>query len=291
MQLVLKSLKTFISLKLGVRRTKVVAGAVLFAALTATAATPSPVESVNVFNGTGAHGHTYPGATTPFGMVQLSPDTPMKGWDGCSGYHYSDSKILGFSHTHLSGTGIGDLGDISVMPVTGELQEGGNYRPLTAERLASEFSHGNEPCHHVAYLYALAGVPHKTALRVRQILAMHYDNTTGGICGNDDCGQMSAWYVWSALGLYPVNPANGVYVIGGPIVEKATIRLDPKYYKGGTFTVVARNVSNQNIYVQSAKLNGQALNQPWITHEQLAGGGTLELEMGILPNPNWGKAE
>lgn len=749
-------------LKPDLLRTKVGAGAILMVALSATAATFSPVDSVNVFIGTGAHGHTYPGATTPFGLVQLSPDTPVKGWDGCSGYHYSDSKILGFSHTHLSGTGIGDLGDISVMPVAGDLQDGGNYQPLTAERLASEFSHeneiaspgyyrvwlekyrvgaeltatphagmhrytfstpgaghlildlvrginnsvtdasmtingnwitghrsttgwaeqrtiyfamevshpiksfglelngkpleagvtnttgkqirahldfsaapakqiyvrvgisptsveqarknvqtemptwdfeavhaatravwsnqlsrieiashnpaiqqtfytafyhtmtaptlfndadgtyrgadgevhacagfqnyttfslwdtfraqhplltltqperindfiqsflafykespdralpvwplhgfetwcmigyhsapvifdayakgfrgfdaelalkamldsatnsrqhqdeyqklgyvasetgkkrhaasrtleysfddwciaemanalgktneaalfarraqnytnvfdpqagffrgktasgtwrepydpkavnfddyveanawqyafaamhdpagminlyggreafvrkldelftqdsdiqkhlvdvtgllghyahGNEPCHHVAYLYALAGVPHRTALRVRQILAMHYDHTTEGICGNDDCGQMSAWYVWSALGLYPVNPANGAYVIGSPIVEKATIRLDPKFYKGGTFTVVARKVSNQNIYVQSAKLNGQPLNQPWITHAQLANGGTLELEMGILPSPSWGKSE
>jgi predicted alpha-1,2-mannosidase len=157
--------------------------------------------------------------------------------------------------------------------------------------LVGHYAHGNEPCHHVAYLYALAGAQHKTARRVRQILAMHYDHTTHGICGNDDCGQMSAWYVWSAIGLYPVNPANGVYVIGSPLVDKATIRLDPKYYKGGTFTIVARNVSSQNIYVQSATLNGRPLNPAWITHEQLANGGTLELEMGILPNLNWGKAE
>ena len=94
--------------------------------------------------GTGAHGHTYPGATVPFGFVQLSPDTPIKGWDACAGYHYSDSAILGFSHTHLSGTGIGDLGDLLVLPVTGKLQESGDYQPISAQRFQSGFSHDNE---------------------------------------------------------------------------------------------------------------------------------------------------
>jgi len=80
--------------------------------------------------------------------------------------------------------------------------------------MVGQYSHGNEPCHHVAYLYALAGAQYKTALRVHQIALLHYDNTPEGICGNDDCGQMSAWYVWSAMGLYPLNPADGKYVIG-----------------------------------------------------------------------------
>jgi len=156
--------------------------------------------------------------------------------------------------------------------------------------MVGQYSHGNEPCHHVAYLYALAGAQHKTALRVHQIALLHYDNTPEGICGNDDCGQMSAWYVWSAMGLYPVNPADGKYVIGSPLVAKATIRLDSKFYPGNTFTIVAHNASNQNIYVQSAKLNGQSINRPWITHAEIARGGTLELEMGILPNKAWGTA-
>ncbi len=154
--------------------------------------------------------------------------------------------------------------------------------------MVGQYSHGNEPCHHVAYLYALAGAQYKTALRVHQIALLHYDNTPEGICGNDDCGQMSAWYVWSAMGLYPVNPADGKYVIGSPLVAKATIRLDSKFYPGGKFTITAHNASNQNIYVQSAKLNGQSINRPWITHAEIARGGTLELEMGILPNKNWG---
>jgi predicted alpha-1,2-mannosidase len=154
--------------------------------------------------------------------------------------------------------------------------------------LVGQYSHGNEPCHQVAYLYALAGAQYKTALRAHQIMLLQYDNTPEGICGNDDCGQMSAWYVWSAMGLYPVNPADGKYVIGSPLVGKATIKLDPKFYPGGTFTITAHNVSNQNIYIQSAKLNGKPLNRPWITHGEITHGGTLEFEMGIVPNKAWG---
>jgi predicted alpha-1,2-mannosidase len=157
-----------------------------------------------------------------------------------------------------------------------------------ASGILGQYAHGNEPCHHVPYLYALAGAQYKTALRAHQIMLLQYDNTPEGICGNDDCGQMSAWYVWSAVGLYPLNPASGVYVIGSPLVEKATIKLDPGFYPGGTFTITAHNVSNQNIYIQSAKLNGRTLNRPWITHEEITHGGTLEFEMGILPNKTWG---
>jgi predicted alpha-1,2-mannosidase len=154
--------------------------------------------------------------------------------------------------------------------------------------LVGQYAHGNEPDQHTPYLYALAGAQYKTARRVREIQLTQYDDTPDGICGNDDCGQISAWYVWSALGLYPLNPANGIYVIGSPLVEKATIQLDPKFYKGGTFTIVAHNASRQNCYIQSAKLNGQPLNHPWITHKEIVNGGTLELEMGILPNKGWG---
>ena len=154
--------------------------------------------------------------------------------------------------------------------------------------LIGQYAHGNEPCHHVAYLYALAGAQYKTAYRARQIMLTQYENAPDGICGNDDCGQISAWYVWSAIGLYPLNPANGIYVIGSPLVEKATLHLDPKYYKGGEFTIIAHNVSRQNGYIKSAKLNGQPLERPWITHEEVARGGKLEFEMDIQPNKAWG---
>ena len=154
--------------------------------------------------------------------------------------------------------------------------------------LVGQYAHGNEPCHHVAYLYDLAGAPWKTQQRVRQIMLTQYDNSPEGICGNDDCGQMSAWYVWSAIGLYPLNPVGGIYLIGSPLVEKAVIRLDPTFYPGGTFTIVAHGVSRQNCYIQSAKLNGRPLNHPWISHGEIAQGGTLEFEMGIQPNKSWG---
>lgn len=163
----------------------------------------------------------------------------------------------------------------------------GNYL-VDVSGLIGQYAHGNEPCHQVSYLYTLAGAPYKTAQRVRDIMFTQYSNTPDGICGNDDCGQISAWYVFSALGFYPVNPASGVYVFGSPLVEKATIQLDPKFYKGGSFTVVAHNVSRQNGYIKSAKLNGRTLDRPWITHAELVQGGTLEFEMDIQPNKDWG---
>jgi predicted alpha-1,2-mannosidase len=162
----------------------------------------------------------------------------------------------------------------------------GNYL-VDVSGLIGQYAHGNEPCHHVAYLYALAGAQYKTAQRVRNIMLTQYDNTPDGICGNDDCGQISAWYVFSALGLYPLNPASGVYILGSPAMEKATIQLDPKHYKGGTFTIIARNASKQNCYIKSAKLNGKPLERPWVTHEEIANGGTLECEMSIIPVKAW----
>jgi len=150
--------------------------------------------------------------------------------------------------------------------------------------LIGQYSHGNEPCHHAAYLYALAGQPWKTQQRVRQVMSTLYNSTREGMCGNDDCGQMSAWYVWSAMGLYPVDPASGVYVLGSPILDAATITLDPKYAKGKAFSMVAHNNGPKNVYIQAATLNGQPLRRAWITHEELSAGGKLVLEMGPQPN-------
>jgi putative alpha-1,2-mannosidase len=116
-----------------------------------------------------------------------------------------------------------------------------------------------------------------------------YNNTVEGICGNDDCGQMSAWYVLSALGFYPVNPASGVYVLGSPLVSKATIHLDPRYHKGRAFTLVAENNSPKNLYIQSATLNGRPLTRSWFAHAELVAGGELVLKMGPQPNPAWGQ--
>ncbi len=149
--------------------------------------------------------------------------------------------------------------------------------------LIGQYCHGNEPCHHYAYLYACAGQPWKTQQRVRQVMTALYDNTRDGLPGNDDCGQISAWYVWSAMGLYPVDPASGEYVIGSPALDRATIRLDPKYATGKTFTVVALHNSPNNIYIQSAALNGKPLTRNFITQEELTAGGELLLEMGPQP--------
>ncbi|MGI4788668.1 MAG: GH92 family glycosyl hydrolase [Janthinobacterium lividum] len=156
--------------------------------------------------------------------------------------------------------------------------------------LIGQYAHGNEPVHHVAYLYNYAGAPYKTQARVRQIMKNLYDDTPAGQCGNVDCGQMSAWYVFSALGFYPVNPVGGVYVLGSPLVSKATIQLDKAHYGGHTFTIIAHNNSAVNMYIQSASLNGKPLTRSWFTQSQLAAGGVLSLSMGPKPNMLWGKA-
>ncbi len=157
--------------------------------------------------------------------------------------------------------------------------------------LIGMYAHGNEPCHHMPYLYSYAGEPWKTQARIRQIATTLYNDSVSGICGNDDCGQMSAWYVFAAIGFYPVDPTSGVYVIGSPLVDKATIRLDTRFYPQAnphTFTVSAENNSPQNKYVQSATLNGQPLDHPWIAARDVRYGGELHLKMGPTPNKSWG---
>ena len=156
--------------------------------------------------------------------------------------------------------------------------------------LIGQYVHGNEPCHHVAYLYNYAGVPWKGQKRVREIVEKFYDNTPGGLCGNDDCGQMSAWYLLSAMGFYPVNPASGIYVLGSPSLDKATIKLDSKHYGGRTFSILAKNNSAQNVYIQSASLNGHPLERSWISHQEVVGGGELVLTHGPLAEPQLGSS-
>jgi putative alpha-1,2-mannosidase len=111
-----------------------------------------------------------------------------------------------------------------------------------------------------------------------------YTDKPAGLPGNEDCGQMSAWYVFAAMGFYPVNPDNGVFMIGSPIFPKATIHLKGEK----TFTVIAHNVSKQNKFIQSAKLNGKTYNKPYITYQDIVNGGTLEFKMGPKPNKKWG---
>ena len=159
--------------------------------------------------------------------------------------------------------------------------------------MIGQYAQGDEQCHHVAYLPSYAGAAWKTQALARQVMTTYYDDTPAGQCGNDDCGQMSAWYVFSALGFFPANPASGEYVLGSPIVSRAVLHLDPAFYpgaKGGTFTVIARNNSPKNVYVQSALWNGKPLTRSWFTHADLARGGELRLTMGPTPNKAWGAA-
>ncbi|MEZ4701425.1 MAG: GH92 family glycosyl hydrolase [Rhodothermales bacterium] len=144
--------------------------------------------------------------------------------------------------------------------------------------------HGNEPSHQIAYLYAYAGAPWKTQQRVRDIMADEYSSAPGGLSGNDDAGQMSAWYVFSAIGLYPVAPGMPYYVLGSPLFETTRFRLG----SGRKFTIEARGTSDRNRYIQSAELNGEPLTRPWIRHEEIVSGGQLVLEMGPEPNKTWG---
>ncbi len=148
------------------------------------------------------------------------------------------------------------------------------------------YAHGNEPSHHIAYLYDYDGNPWKTQAMVHRIMTDFYKTGPEGLCGNEDCGQMSAWYVLSALGFYQVTPAGGVLAIGSPMVQRASISVG----HGKVFTITARNFSPSNFYIQSATLNGKKLDRPWFTYAELMKGGTLTFEMGATPNKEWGSA-
>jgi predicted alpha-1,2-mannosidase len=152
-------------------------------------------------------------------------------------------------------------------------------------RLDEHFSghhnvHSNEPSHHYGYLYDYSGEPWKTQAKVREIAASEYANLPSGIDGDDDCGQMSAWYLFTALGFYPVNPASGDYMIGSPLFTKMTLRLS----NGKLFTVTAENNSSKNIYIQSASLNGKELKIPVIHYDEMEAGASLKLVMGPTPS-------
>ncbi|HPW78282.1 MAG: Glycosyl hydrolase family 92 [Bacteroidetes bacterium ADurb.Bin037] len=154
----------------------------------------------------------------------------------------------------------GDLGEDASPDITG---------------LIGQYAHGNEPSHHIAYMYAYAGQPEKTASRVRQILTTMYRNTPDGLSGNEDVGQMSAWYVLSAMGFYQVEPAGGRYVFGSPLMDKAVIRV------GGdrTFTILAHHNSSEKQYIKNIRLNGKPYHKIYIDHDDIMAGGVLEFDM------------
>lgn len=146
--------------------------------------------------------------------------------------------------------------------------------------MTGQYAHGNEPSHHVIYMYNYAGRPGKAAPMLRKMLNEMYLDQPDGLSGNEDVGQMSAWYILSSVGLYQVDPVGGRFVIGSPLFDKATVNVGG----GKTFTVVAKNNSDKNIYVQSARLNGKTLKNSYVDFNDIRRGGTLELVMGPKPS-------
>ena len=168
----------------------------------------------------------------------------------------------------------------SLFVVTGDL--GANASPdITG--LIGQYAHGNEPSHHVLYLYNYVGQPWKGARLLRQTMTELYRDDPDGLCGNEDVGQMSAWYILSAMGIYQVEPAGGRYIIGSPLFDEATLKLP----HGKSFSIRTLNNSAENIYVQGAKLNGRRYTKSYLLYDDIMRGGVLELQMGSQPS-NWG---
>jgi predicted alpha-1,2-mannosidase len=147
-----------------------------------------------------------------------------------------------------------------------------------------QYAHGNQPIQHMPYLYAYAGEPWKTQAFVRRVMRELYNAGPDGYPGDEDQGQTSAWYVLSALGFYSVCPGTGEYVLGSPLFEKTTLRLE----NGNTFTIHAKNNSPENVYIESATLNGKPFTRNYLRHEELTVGGELVLEMSAEPNKSRG---
>ena len=147
--------------------------------------------------------------------------------------------------------------------------------PIFSTGMIGQYAHGNEPGHHVIYLFNAVGKPHRTQEYVAKVMNELYKNTPAGLCGNEDCGQMSAWYVFSAMGFYPVNPVSGQYEIGTPLFPELKLELS----NGKTFTVRAPKLSKENIYIRSIKVDGKPYDKTYITHEQIMSGATVEFEM------------
>ena len=168
-------------------------------------------------------------------------------------------------------TNTDDMGDGASSDITG---------------LIGQYAHGNEPSHHVAYLYAYAGQQWKTAEKVRFIMDEFYTDKPDGLIGNEDCGQMSAWYLMSAMGLYQMNPADGVFVFGSPRFK----RIEMKVHDGQTFVVEAPDNSPENIYIKKVYLNGRPYDKSYITYQDIVNGGTLTFIMDKRPNKKFGSA-
>ncbi|MFD1768597.1 GH92 family glycosyl hydrolase [Sphingobacterium suaedae] len=230
--------------------------------------------------GVDSQGKFRPGPFDPFHSAHLANDyTEGNAWqytwlvphdvNGFMGLFGGEKQFL----TKLDSLFVveGDLGEEASPDISG---------------LIGQYAHGNEPSHHVIYMYSYAGQPWKAAERVRQTLATLYTDQVDGLSGNEDVGQMSAWYVLSALGFYQVSPAGGPFVFGSPLFDRATLRV------GGdkVFELIAHGNSADNKYIQRVKLNGQVYDKSYISYEDIQKGGTLEFEMGNEPSVTFGVA-
>ncbi|NDP28607.1 MAG: glycoside hydrolase family 92 protein, partial [Flavobacterium sp.] len=146
--------------------------------------------------------------------------------------------------------------------------------------MIGQYAHGNEPSHHITHLYNFVGEPWKTQNLTDEIMRTLYFNNPNGLAGNEDCGQMSAWYVLNAMGFYSFCPGDSNYSIGRPLFEEVKIKLPNNAF----FTVIAKNNNSKNKYIQSAKLNGKPMNKPFFSHNDILKGGILEFEMGATIN-------
>ena len=168
------------------------------------------------------------------------------------------------------------------------IHDGGNGAPdLNPKGMIGQYAHANEPGHHTIYLYNNMGQPWKTQKWVSTVMQKLYNISPEGLCGNDDTGQMSAWYVFNAMGFYPVTHGQGVYYIGTPLFKTMTLK-----HSKGTLTIRANNVSRENIFIRSVTLNGKPYQKNWLQHRDIFNGNAeLVFEMGNTPNKNWGNAD
>jgi putative alpha-1,2-mannosidase len=266
-----------------------------------------------------SRGNTYPAVFTPFAMANWTAQTGEGGWP----YQYSKGAIRGFRSTHRPSAWMTDWGPFSFMPVVGELkvlpeQRASGFRHEDEDARAYRYSVllqdyrvrvDMAPSRHCGILrfryppsgqrwlvadanpggsavqihYDYAGQPWKTQKWVREVESRLYKPGPAGWLGDEDTGQTSAWYVFSALGFYPVNPGQPIYALGSPLFDKAAIHLE----NGKTFHVEARRKAG-DFYVQSATLNGKPLDRAWISHQEIAHGGTLRFTLGPKPNERWG---
>lgn len=169
----------------------------------------------------------------------------------------------------------------SLFTVKSDLNEGAS---IDITGMIGQYAHGNEPSHHILYLYPFIGQQWKTSEKVREVFNKFYKPTADGLIGNEDCGQMSAWYIFSSLGFYPVNPVNGMFVFGSPIADEVSISLN----NGKSFKIIASNNSKQNKYIQAIKLNNKSYAKSYIMYSDIMKGGLLEYTMGSKPNKSFG---